>query len=426
MSAAAIVLSGAAGAALLWGIYLGYSEIDVWGVFLVPVVLCTITIPFIRRMESTRTDGLADLFTVALVAKMVGAYVRYLVMYHVYEGNDSAQYHLVGVRIADEYLRGDRSVLSLFPTATSTKFVEQLNGLVAVLSGRSLLASFMVFSWFSFIGLVCFVTAARRAVPGLMVRRYAVLTLFLPSVLFWSSSLGKDAWMVFGMGLFAVGAARLYTGSISGVVFLLVGAYATAVVRPHLTAIALAALAVGFVGRRMVGRRSVSAATVMLGLLGVALMAAVTAPILDEVLPRSSEGLTGILTATEGRTSIGGSEIEISAPNSPLEYPAAFFTVLFRPVLLEVRSATQFVSAVEGTILIGLIALWRRNIGDAVRATARVPYLRFAGIYTLAFAFAWSSIGNLGIIVRQRVQVLPLLLLFLCVANAPQLRGGER
>jgi hypothetical protein len=40
--------------------------------------------------------------------------------------------------------------------------------------------------------------------------------------------------------------------------------------------------------------------------------------------------------------------------------------------------------------------------------------LRFAVLYTLAFAFAWSSVGNLGIMARQRMQVLPFLLILLC------------
>jgi len=53
-----------------------------------------------------------------------------------------------------------------------------------------------------------------------------------------------------------------------------------------------------------------------------------------------------------------------------------------------------------------------------VKAALREPYPMMAGLYALAFAFAWASLGNLGIIARQRVQVLPLLVLFVCISSA--------
>ncbi len=402
------------------GINLGYDDIDVAGAFLVPTVLCIVTTPFIRSIELRHGSGLTNIVTAALVAKMVGAYARYLVMNHVYSGNDSGRYHQVGSAAAQDFLDGGRSFWSLFPRNYGTPFIEELNGLVALLSGRSMMASYMVFSWFGFIGLWCFVGAFRRVLPESNLRRYAILTFFLPSALFWPSSLGKEAWMLFGLGLFVSGVSRVLTSQTRGLLFVVLGTLATAVVRPHVTALLLLGLIVASVFAR--GNRSSSLGPVltMTTIALIAAGAAFTSGQIEQNLPGGSEGFSGALeTATYRSTegSEGGSEIEVTSPNSPLEYPRAFFTVMFRPLPFEVRSATQLFSALETTALLALIVVRRREVTNALKRILLVPYLRFAGIYTAAFAFAWSSVGNLGIISRQRVQVLPFLLVFLCFSE---------
>jgi ABC-type transport system involved in cytochrome c biogenesis permease component len=43
------------------------------------------------------------------------------------------------------------------------------------------------------------------------------------------------------------------------------------------------------------------------------------------------------------------------------------------------------------------------------------PYLVFAALCVITFGVAFASIGNLGILTRQRSLVLPLLLVFWCL-----------
>jgi hypothetical protein len=399
-------------AVVVLGVLLGYREIDLWGAFAVPGILTALTLPLLGRISWLRSEGLVKIASFALVAKFVGSYLRYLFAFHVYGGNDSLGYHIAGTRIAGQYLAGERSLGSLWPTGTGTVFIQELNGIVALISGRSLIASFMVFSWLSFIGLLCFIAAARRAVPGLRLRGYALAVLFLPSMVFWPSSLGKDAWMVFGMGIAALGIARVLTGAASGAVLLALGGYATAVVRPHVTLLIFAGLAAALIGRQRVApRRGSGAASVAIATLSVLAVLGFTLTTASQLLPRFDEGVGALLEETERRSSQGGSEIDITSPNSPLEYPFALISVLFRPFLFEVNSVPQAISAVEGTALLAFVVVRRRALFAALKTAAGVPYLRFAGIYVLGFGFAWSSVGNLGIIARQRVQVLPLLLL---------------
>ena len=411
-----IIAGVAAGAVLvvLWGMSIGYTDVDVWGAFVVPVALTAITLPFLSRSRWLREEGLVGLASFALIAKFIGSYLRYLVAYFVYNGNDSGRYHSAGVAIAEEYLDGRRGLMSLWPSATGTQYIEELNGVVALLSGRSILASFMVFSWLSFFGLLGFVAAGRRAVPGVRLRGYAMAVFFLPSMVFWPSALGKDAWMVFGMGLIAVGIARLLTGSVVGSVWLLVGGYATAMVRPHVTALMVAGLAFGYFGRHTgTGRRPAYVASFLV----IAVLTALASAQAAALLPGFDGGIGAVLEETQQRSAQGGSEIGIVAPNSPVEYPFALLTVLFRPFLFEVSSITEGLSALEGTALLAAFIVQGRRVAFAARGAIQTAYLRFAGLFVLGFGFAWASVGNLGIIVRQRVQVLPLLLLILFVTE---------
>ena len=46
----------------------------------------------------------------------------------------------------------------------------------------------------------------------------------------------------------------------------------------------------------------------------------------------------------------------------------------------------------------------------------RSPIAAYCGAFTLAFVFAFSNVGNAGILARQRVQMFPLLLLLVAAA----------
>jgi hypothetical protein len=50
-----------------------------------------------------------------------------------------------------------------------------------------------------------------------------------------------------------------------------------------------------------------------------------------------------------------------------------------------------------------------------VRSFRRLPYVTFVVVYGLLFIVAFSSIGNFGILARERCQLLPFFLVLLAV-----------
>ncbi len=93
-------------------------------------------------------------------------------------------------------------------------------------------------------------------------------------------------------------------------------------------------------------------------------------------------------------------------------------TVLFRPFPWEAGNAQALVASVEGTILAMLFVVSLPRLARLPRLLVTTPYLVFAVSYSLMFVFAFSSVGNFGIITRQRTQVFPLVLVLLAIPLA--------
>ncbi len=256
------------------------------------------------------------------------------------------------------------------------------------------------------------------AVPDGDTWRYAILLLFLPSILFWPASLGKEAWVTLGIGLMAYGSALLLSGYRTWAVPLLVGVLVTGVVRPHITAALFTALALAwFLRRRSRPANELTPLTYVGGaaaiLAGGALVASFAAAFLDVDL--SVSGIEDAIGGTTELTDEGGSTFTPATVHSPLDMPWAAFTILFRPLLFEASNPQMLLAAAEGALLLALVALSWRSLVKIPGRLRRQPYLIFALVYTVVFVYAFSNFGNFGILTRQRVQVLPFLLVFLAL-----------
>lgn len=219
--------------------------------------------------------------------------------------------------------------------------------------------------------------------------------------------------MILCLGVAALGAATLFVGRLRGALVFGLGTWGAFMVRPHMGVLLVAALAVALLipaGRSEAAKRSSPVLRVLI--LGCALGA------LTFTLGRTAEffGVEGgtsdsvdqILSLTEKRTGQGGSEIDSVRANSPLDYPRAAGTVLFRPLPWEARSFTSLIAAAEGTVLGVLTLTSIGRIRAALSREHRARYVLFSLLYGAIFVLAFSSFSNLGILARQRTQVMPL------------------
>lgn len=410
---------------------------DVWGALIAVPPYGLIGVLFVR---ATFKGDLADLERImyfGLAAKLLGAATRYWVGFAAYDGFiDAQRYHDYAVSASTDVWAGQADLFSVFPGGTGTQFTEGLTALVYVMTGPSKMSGFVVFSLLAFIGTAYFVKAACLAVPGLMTRRYALLCVLAPSLVYWPSSIGKDALLIFLLGIATYGIARILSQEALTVPVLMVaaGLIGAAYIRPHMVGIwlggAFPALLVALLrGRDPWGRgvsrplnRALLIPIIFVAGVGLVLVSLATVRYLDPGAAddEAASSITSIVDETTRRTVQAGSAFEPPDISNPARWPYASVRTLTRPLLIEARGAAQLFTALELSIFLGLCAVSWRRLLSMPKLIFTYPYVAFAMTTMFLCGLAFTSFANLAILARQRSIVMAFMLLIVCL---PAVRG---
>lgn len=398
-----------------------FTDADTWVPIGVLFSLCVVSYPIISRVAGAPRDTkLFKLLLLAFALKMLFTGPRYMLNENYYEGEgDAARYDQAGdffvQNLANNKWSIEGSELQDFPK--ETRVVGYVVGVLFLIFGTTYFGGYLIFSWLSWVGLIFFFKAFRLAYPNAPPYRAAALIFFLPSMMFWPSSLGKEALMVCLIGVAVFGITRMLMGAkvIWGAVMAAGSLALVAQIRPHLVVVILAALIVSSLVR----------STRTSGLRGIAFrvfLVAAAFPLLLIGLQRvdnnfgGSSSLTSNLNSTVERTNIGGSAFEATPVRSPTDVPGSIVTVVFRPFIFEATTVPVLLASIEGLLISALTIAsvrWLWRIGPAMAAS---PFAAFCGGYVLVFVIAFSNIGNAGILARQRVQMFPVLMLLVAAA----------
>jgi hypothetical protein len=99
----------------------------------------------------------------------------------------------------------------------------------------------------------------------------------------------------------------------------------------------------------------------------------------------------------------------------PSHYLKDVYTVLFEPLPFNAHGSTQRLAAFENTVIVILILTSLRRFWHLARACFTRPYVLLCVIYSVAFPYAFAALNNLGLIDRERVLLLPFLMVPLCI-----------
>jgi len=394
------------------------QDYDLWGGLVLIPALVVLSVHLIARV-SRGDEWLFKLLLAAFVLKALATVARYAMAFVVYDGvADASGYDIQGERLAASYREGDFDA-DLGRDLIGTGFIRALTGALYAVTGPSIYVAYAFYAWLGFWGLYFLYRAFRVGVPGGDHRRYAVLVLFLPSMLFWPSGLGKEAWMTLGIGLAALGTARMLNDGSRWLVPLAAGLVATGLVRPHITAALFAGIAVAVVVRRSnrpstattpLVRAAAVAAVVVAGLFVVGRAASFLG--VEEV---TASNVDAAVDGTQERTAQGGSEFDARPVNSVQDLPWGAVSVLFRPFVFEANGGAALLAAAEGMVVLFLLLRSTPRLFGVVGQLRRQPYLIVCLVYTVLFVYAFSNFSNFGILTRQRVQVMPFVLVLLAL-----------
>ncbi len=384
-------------------------------VLLVAAVLIAVSFPILRRPRAEDDPGWA------LVLKLVGAVALYWVTFKFYKGGDADIYHPAAVAFAKQFRQGNFSIhipdgLGL----VGQGFIYVVGGVVYAIVGPSKLVGFIVFAWIGFWGLYFFSRAFQIAVSEETAPRYSRFVFFLPSLLFWSSSLGKDAWMVFTLGMASYGVARILVRRRGGFVLAALGLLGTAMVRPHVTLMIMVGVVFAYALRRSGGSTGHSRLAKIIGLAVIVGGSVVLIGQVEQFLninKLDQKSINRVLATESQGSNYGGSAYTPQSP-SLANFPQSAITVLFRPFPWETHSGQEVAASLEGLFLIGIFVRSWPRLRRLPRSLRRTPYVAYALAYSIVFMPFFSSFANFGLLVRERDQLYPLAFVLLAIPVA--------
>lgn len=341
---------------------------------------------------------------------LIKAFVTLIVMipYEYYYGLDAYMYYAYAIQNSVPVPFGE----------SGTSDVIWINHYFTYLVGDSYYSLKLFNSFIAFIGLIFLYKSYEYVMQksGFEIRhgRFIYVLFLFPSVLFWSSILGKDPLNLFFVGLFTYGAFRLSDHfSLKALLLLILSIAGVYYIRTWWSIIML--MSIMFYYTRLNSTRSL----LYLLMISPALYLAMVYFLQMQNIG-SFQDLFAKMTYTSQVLAYGSSSIEATTITGfgdyALYYLPNLFTSLFRPMPWDVRNAFSLLAAIENVVLFYLTYRYILRNWHEVFANR---YLRFL----ILFIFAWSlfyviiSPTNLGMAVRFKLQVLPAMLIIIGISR---------
>lgn len=385
-----------------------------------------------------------QLVLASLVAHVVATFVQIWMVLEVYGYGDMLMYRTFGRELSAALQRDllgvlpgvlkilfhQENTIGVFVPAdgSATGSMVALTGLMQFLLGNSFYAVSVAFAMASFFGKLAMYEGFRIGLPHGPHRLLLLAAMLIPSCVFWSSGIIKEAVTMAGLGLLVLGAARWIVRGRPQVLLVAAGAVIAGVVKPYiLFAFALSG-AVWVYGQRASVRGEVRIRPVPL--IGAAVAGAVGLVVLGWLFPQYSLDAFAEEAADlqfAGTRFRGGSSFVLGDPTRRTLWgqlafaPVAVFTALYRPAIFDVANAQMLVNAAETTLLLAVtvhavvrhspLGVWR-----VLRARPMLMFcLAFVAVMSLAVGLTSSNLGTLS---RYRMPMYPFFAAILAVLVA--------
>ena len=383
-------------------------------------MLIAVSRPIIVRVAGAEAKPwLVSVLTASLILHLLCAPAQIFVVDHFYHGiADWIRYDSQGAKLAPGFRHLD---FSLAPGdlrgIVNDGSVSIAAAIVYVLVGTNQLAAFLVFAWLSFLGAILFFRAFSLTFPGANTRRYAYLMFFLPSLLFWTADVSKEAIMTVSLGLVSYGAAKILARRSGGYTLLILGVAVGILIRPNELLLFVAGFVVAMMVSSSGGRRGDGSRRV-LSLLVFGALLVLSAFLTVHYLSHSGGSLSlhQIQSNNVGNGHSGG----IPYSTSPIGYPRDIYEILFNPLPFDFHGFGELIAAGENTVIVIILLASLRQLRMVPRAAFARPYVMMCTVYSLGFIYTFAALGNLGLIERERTLLLPFLLVLVCIPRSPK------
>lgn len=359
------------------------------------------------------------------------------------KGDTTVLYYTEGINITKLILKDIRNIKLLFIQgidfdqnllansfnrgyfkSESNYFVTKLVAIFSFFSFGSYAVINLFFSMISFSGVWRLYKFFYEQYPKLH-RQFAIVILFLPNFIFWSSGILKDplctgmlGWLTYS----AYGAFKKRTSVIKNIVITVIAAYVLLVVKAYI----LAAYVPFFVLYLLLSRVTLIKSMVvkLVALFALAFLLSITMFFLSakienllgdyaldkiaESVKTSQEGFANISDIAESSFSLGA-DFD-GTPASLLNIaPAAVAASLFRPFIWESKKISTLLSALESLafIIFTLYVLYKARLRFFIYIF-KDPVIMYCFWYAILFAMFVGAIAlNFGTLVRYKIPCIP-------------------
>lgn len=263
----------------------------------------------------------------------------------------------------------------------------------------------IIFSFLGYIGILLLYRAAKENENSLFPEKrfwgFTEILFLLPNLHFWTSSIGKGSIIILGIGLFFFGLSRFNRR----IPYILLGALIIYLVRPHILFAVLLATIAGVLITNSGIKKFYKFIIIIVSAIFIYLIS-------DNVVEFAEVTNFNVLNSSEldskaKSLSRAASGVDISTYSVPMK----LFTFWFRPLFIDAPNIVGLIVSFEN--------LYYIYIFSVVIIYGYKYWGKLNGWYRICiFMFILSSIvlsqvsGNLGIALRQKAQVMPLLFIF--------------
>jgi hypothetical protein len=319
--------------------------------------------------------------------------------------------------------------IMIIGTGTGTGSMSALAAWTFYLLGPSKYAISVAFAMLSLSGKIAMYRVFRANIDPTFRWPVAIAALFVPSFVFWSSGLIKEAVVVaaFGWSFFGLHLWIRERRPVPGGALMMAGAAPMLLIKPYILFPLVLAGGSWYYWARSLKQGRVRIRPVHFALAAVLGVGGIV--VLGQYFPEYS--LDNFAAQTSTLQQIGryggsafalGDETPTTLIGQFAYAPAALLTSLFRPFIFEVHNIPSLVNALETTVLTILFVriLLTRNLGNVRRQIAENPLLVFCVVFVLAFGIAVGlSSSNMGTLSRYRSPLLPFFVVLLLVLGKP-------
>lgn len=374
-------------------------------------ILILLFVSYLMKPDWSQQPELQSVYNLGAFFRIFGTLAYMFYAFYLTSGNvDAFVYDNWAQRFADYFVQGDFSpftnpALYRGGQLFYTNFVAYPAAFFLILTGNSTFGIYLLFSTVCFIGLVLMIKSFYVNFPGLDRYRVTMYVLLFPAVWFWTSTIGKDAFVFLGIGIVCSG---FRPNSLNYIKFL-IGIAIVYAFRPPVAYMALLAMSALFIFNFK--------DPFLLKLLKIAVGVYLAVLLLDfisadwKIESFDVETIEGLQKSTLRNNDYGTGALEEKS-GGLASIPRGIVDVLARPFIWETKDITTLLASLEITFMLSILFIKRRSLQMFVKSMLTNRLSTFVGAFTLIYIVSAGLFeNNIGLIARHRSIIFPFLFL---------------